>query len=591
MRYVFLVGMAMFFTSTQIQAVSGTLMFHEERELAIRDSIWFAENPGRIPHFKTLDEIKTEQEVGYSVEIPENAIMAAPQAPVRNIAEFEPMEGVVIVYPLGIPVSLVKEMSEDVKVYCITRNESSASSSFKNAGVNMDNVQFINRGSDGYWTRDYGPWWVFDGNGKAGIVDFKYNRPKPQDNGFNGSFGKLINSSVYYMSLEHAGGNYMCDGYGVAASTYLVKTENNLSASGVLSRAKEYLGIEKYFLTSDPPNEYIKHIDCWGKFLAPNKIMIGKVSGSKKQRYDAIADSLGNEISSWGTPYKVYRVSLDGSPYTNCTIINNKVLLPGRGGSSDQAAIQAFQDAMPGYEILSFAPKSGEPWKSTDALHCRTKGVADREMLDIRHVPLHDTLKSVGGSGYLVEASIIPHSEKAVIDDSLLVYYRYGESGDFSTVNLSVVSGDKYKASIPSPKSNSIVSYYIHVADKSERSENHPYIGAKDAHVFYGKTDGTVNSKQDNIAKTSGLISMQKIGKNIVLTIDSNNKSDYGNINVHIYRNDGQLVRELVLNGDGNTPLVWNYTNESNRRVANGVYFCVINTKRASFRGKINIVD
>ena len=39
-----------------------------------------------------------------------------PLAPVRNIAEFEPMEGVLIAYPLGIPVSLVAEMSQDVMV-------------------------------------------------------------------------------------------------------------------------------------------------------------------------------------------------------------------------------------------------------------------------------------------------------------------------------------------------------------------------------------------------------------------------------------------------------------------------------------------
>ena len=42
-----------------------------------------------------------------------------PQAPVRNIAEYEPMQGVLIRYPFGISTSLIREMAEDVVIYCL----------------------------------------------------------------------------------------------------------------------------------------------------------------------------------------------------------------------------------------------------------------------------------------------------------------------------------------------------------------------------------------------------------------------------------------------------------------------------------------
>ena len=107
-----------------------------------------------------------------------------PPEPIRNIAEFEPMSGVLIRYPFGISTSIIREMAEDIIVYCLVSNNSqnSAYNSMNNAGVNMDNVEFILGSTDSYWTRDYGPWWVVDGNRDVSIVDFTYNRPRPNDN-------------------------------------------------------------------------------------------------------------------------------------------------------------------------------------------------------------------------------------------------------------------------------------------------------------------------------------------------------------------------------------------------------------------------
>ena len=70
-----------------------------------------------------------------------------PPGPVRAIAEYEPMQGVLIRYPFGISTSLIREMAEDVIVYCLVSScsENSAYNSMNNSGVNMNNVEFIIR--------------------------------------------------------------------------------------------------------------------------------------------------------------------------------------------------------------------------------------------------------------------------------------------------------------------------------------------------------------------------------------------------------------------------------------------------------------
>ena len=62
----------------------------------------------------------------------------------RFVAEFEPMQGVMIRYPLGIPTSLVAQLANNCHVYCIVSSnyQGQAQSSFQSAGVDMSNVTF-----------------------------------------------------------------------------------------------------------------------------------------------------------------------------------------------------------------------------------------------------------------------------------------------------------------------------------------------------------------------------------------------------------------------------------------------------------------
>ena len=154
-------------------------------------------------------------------------------------------------------------MSEDITIYCLVSSsqQNSASNSMENGDVNMDNVEFVLGNTDSYWTRDYGPWWVVDGQQNMSIVDFTYNRPRPNDNQAPLKMSNHLGVPYFATDLVHAGGNYMTDGLGISASSDLVFEENDISNDSVLQVMQDYYGIDSYHVITDPNNSYIDHID------------------------------------------------------------------------------------------------------------------------------------------------------------------------------------------------------------------------------------------------------------------------------------------------------------------------------------------
>ena len=140
------------------------------------------------------------------------------------------MSGVLIRYPFGISLDIIRELAEDLIVYCLVSSsqQNSALNSMNSANVNTNNVEFIAGPTDSYWTRDYGPWWVVDGDNNMSIVDFTYNRPRPNDNDAPLKISEFLNVPYYSVDIVHSGGNYMTDGYGTSASSSLVYEENDM---------------------------------------------------------------------------------------------------------------------------------------------------------------------------------------------------------------------------------------------------------------------------------------------------------------------------------------------------------------------------
>jgi len=565
-----------------------------------------------LAHFLNLDELllNEDYERNFTPTDPPTGI-------VRQTSEFEQMEGVLVVYPLGVPYSLIAEMSQDIKIYTIVDSyqQSQCETNYQNNNVNMANCAFINAPTNSYWVRDFGPWFI-DNGGEIAIVDFPYNRPRPDDDEIPIVVADYFGLDLYGMDLESTGGNYMCDGNFIGASTDLVYEENSgLTTSEIDQLVLDYLGIENYHVTLDPLGDYIKHIDCWGKFLDVDKVLIGQVPQNdyRYNDFEFVADYFAVQTSAWGNNFEVHRIYTPGgysqaTPYTNSLILNSKVFVPQTGSQWDDEALATYNEVMPGYEI-SVVYSNG--WYDTDALHCRTRGVADRGMLYIDHFPL------LGAQAiqdeYQIAAYITPYSGEEVINDSLMVYFSVN-NGTYEPINMSLNSGNLYYAAIPAQNAGSTIKYYIHAVDESGRSANHPIIGAYEPHEFFiegtpppaelvvnpqsyslelGQNESTteilelsnigglslsyqVSGDQDwiSVNTTSGML-MGGQSEDIEISIDTAGLTPatyYGNIVIADDREETLVGVELVVTGVGTTEeitdmqseLIGNYPNPFN---------------------------
>jgi agmatine deiminase len=438
-------------------------------------------DPNSLPQWMTAEEELRRHEIGLGTEQ-----TLSPPGPVRNISEFERMQGAMVRYNngLGVPTSLVVAISQHTKVYTIAANQSQRTAAFnayQSAGANMNNCDFIIAGTNSIWTRDYGPFWIVNGDNQVSVLDFPYNRPRPLDNAIPGHVANHLGVPLYAMSVVHTGGNYMSTGEGSAASTDLVYEENGNNSVWVNQQMEDYAGIETYHVTIDPQGEYIKHIDCWAKFLDVDKILIAQVPTSNPQysAYEQVTMYYANQLSPYGTPYQIFRVySPNGQPYTNSLILNHRVYVPTTNSTHDAAALAAYQQALPGYEVMGFYSSS---WQSTDALHCRVKEIADIGMLSVRHIPLNGLHEYQ--QEFEIEAEIIAHSGQTIYADSVFIIYK-ANSGDFDTVPLFHAQDHSFAGMLPVSPGDTLITYYLSASDASGRKETWPLIGAAGARSF-----------------------------------------------------------------------------------------------------------
>jgi len=411
-----------------------------------------------------------------------------PSAPVRAVAEYEPASAVIIRYPLGIPTSFVALLSQEIEVICIVSSswqQNQAQNSFNSAGVNNDNLSFIIANTDSFWTRDYTSWFVINGDQQMSVLDFEYNREtRPNDNLFPQAFAQEYDYPYYAMNLMQTGGNFMTDGYGIAVSSHIAYTENGNNPTFVNNTMQNYMGIDDYMVIQDPNGTYIDHVDCWGKFLDVDKVLIRELPPYEDQyeQVEAVADYFASTNSAWGYPYEVIRVyTPDDQPYTNSLILNDRVFVPLMNSIWDDDALEVYENAMPGYRIYGVYNNTYQSWQSTDALHCRTHEIPDRGMLSIQHYPYFG---SVDDELVTIQATITALSGEEIYADSTIVYYKAVNAANWQYSSLEYQGNDLWSTEIGPFATNQMIQYYLHSADESGRSEDYPYAGSADPFEF-----------------------------------------------------------------------------------------------------------
>ena len=421
----------------------------------------------------------------------------------RMPAEFEPVSMVKMCYPNNMPLSVYKEIAKDNKILLLCNPASngksrisSARNAFEEEGINMENVTFIDMNIDDdytYWVRDFSPFYVFNKK-ELTAVDFTYNRPyRTEQNSVPKKLAEYFNIGYSKMDIVHTGGNLMQDGRGTSFSDDLVVQENNNNESKVRKQMKDYTGTDNYVITIDPQGDYIAHIDCWGKIVAPDKIIVAKLpqSNPRYSYYEQVANELANTKCSYGYNYRVYRVNEPGgdtvAPYTNSLIANGHVYMPlGEDELYNQAALQVYRDALPGYEIHGvegYAFNSSLSFLNTDALHCRTHEVPNQDMLFIDSREVYNGTVDLKDE-YVIKTNIVSYANANINDKDVKIHYsinnseyqeetmtRYKETTNFTYSFTGLSSGDDIK-------------YYIDANDIENNYNVDPSCGSLDPHHF-----------------------------------------------------------------------------------------------------------
>ncbi len=353
----------------------------------------------------------------------------------------------------GAPVRIFVMCDDETQLPLIIKSLEETAKSLKIA-FDPNLVHLVPWDTDTYWTRDYGPWWIKNkktgcfaiakhiytslGGGSVGMIEGAEEVDpregsgifRPNDDAGATKFSDWLNAPIrkwnnagwngkklppiqthdwYFTGLLNVGGNYMVTEDGIIASSYLVATQNELPIDSeeqvtnpdattvekrmeyIMDQCNRFLGAKKYLVLTDPTGTYIGHIDCWGKFLAPNKVLIAQSQDKKtNEAFDGISDFFKQE------GFEVFRVMCQDiyvpiadtpsttAAYTNSLILNEYVYVPIAGGEYtkfDDEALNVYRKALPGYEVVGIPGKPEFPWLGTDALHCRTMGVP-REVVD-----------------------------------------------------------------------------------------------------------------------------------------------------------------------------------------------------------------
>lgn len=506
-----------------------------------------------------------------------------PMAPIRNCAEFEPMTMALIRYPLGIPYALIREMDEDLQIACVVSSSSynTARTNFQSNGIDPDGVDWIIAASDSYWTRDYGPWFVYNASGDIAIIDHYYNRPyRPNDNVIPIVCGQHWSIPVHTHDLWTTGGNYMTDGFGISFSTDLVWNENGgMTHQQIFDLMHSYYGLNTYNVVPDISTAGIHHIDCWAKLLDEETILMKQVASNHGDypELEQNATLIASLPASTGRNYRVVRVycqSIGGSDvasYTNSIILNDKVLVPTFSNTTyDNQALNAYRAAMPGYEVLGFTGS----WLTDDAIHCRVMGIPDRYMLRVEHTPVREwhTYEPI-----TIEAKVDDRSETGLAPGAPICYWRAYSTGNpppvFETILMTPTElPDQYAATIPAQGHGRTVDYYIHAADNSGRTAGMPRsepagwysfnvtLPAADAADLVTGT-ARLNQNNPNPFNPSTTFSFE------LLYAD--------HVNLAIYDPQGRLVRTL-LDGTvagGRHEIVWDGRGDRGEELPAGTYF------------------
>jgi agmatine/peptidylarginine deiminase len=443
-------------------------------------------------------------------------------------AEWEPASGVMFTWPLSIPYKLAVELAKDITTYTLVQNEENKQEALKwysSWGIDTSKCKFIiaRQGEDAWWVRDWGPHAVFTPSGKMMLGDGKYRYSTPVgtincndslmffyrtsdghirytdiDDSATIQVGKGLNLEVLDLPFASTGGNVLTDGLGNAFSTCILTSENRYG--GVPDEKffvlnKKLLGISNYNILPNFEPVDIQHIDCLMKLLDEERILVlnPPLDHPHHEIYEKIIkDNLSKLKTIYNRPYQILRIDTyrydDNllAAYTNVLILNKTVYVPLFSIPQDSVALKTWAKIMPAYTIKGFSfVMNDEPvlsdkmkehyhrnlgWFTSDALHCRTRAIWDKEMLyvNVKRVDKEEKENRV-------YATIIDYSKKGLIKEKIKLCWRPEGSNNWNEI-IMINAGDTshFFADIPATSTGNNIEYYVTACSLSGHTETMP---------------------------------------------------------------------------------------------------------------------
>ncbi|HMS32461.1 MAG TPA: agmatine deiminase family protein [Ignavibacteria bacterium] len=440
-----------------------------------------------LPHYMT--EREKELNRNYIAPGPITDEITPPPTPVRTMAEWEEVQGIIVAWTSYTTIirQIVDYAQDEGQVFIVCSDSNSVKTFLTSGGVPLTNLKFIITPFNSVWCRDYGPWAAYSGiSDSLKMIDWIYNRPRPQDDQVPVGFASYMNFPIYQAisapnDFTHTGGNFMVDGNGTGFSSKLVLNENpSKTESQINSLFNSYLGINRYIKMETLPYDEIHHIDMHIKLLDEETLLVGQYPSGVADGPQIEANLqyvLNNYQTCYGRPYKVVRIPMPPNAsgqyppsanyftYTNSVFVNKTVIVPVYGLSQDTTALRIYRENLPGYRIVSI--NCASMISALGAIHCITKEIGVNEPVFFSHAKLLNTLNTT--SPYEVKSYIKTKSGVA----SARVYWRTDTTQAYNTVNMTQ-SLDTFIAGIPAQPFGTKIYYYISATSNSGRTTTKP---------------------------------------------------------------------------------------------------------------------
>jgi agmatine deiminase len=340
----------------------------------------------------------------------------------RMPAEWEPHEATWLAWPHNpedwpgkfqpipwIYAEIVRLLSCRETVFIVVQNEVEqrrAKSILTRAHADMERVVFHQWLTDRVWTRDSGPIFVRNHEGRVGVTNWKFNAWAKYDNWHNDDqlpnhVSALLKLPTWEPTISLPAGKHrvVLEGGSIDSNGQgtLITTEECLLSElqqrnpGILREQIEtvfhdYLGIEQVLWLNRgiAGDDTHGHVDDITRFIAPDAILTAVEPNSADPNHEPLAENLkrlkaartldGKQFNIVELPMPrpvVFRKQRLPASYANFYIANGLVLMPTFHDPNDRVALGILAEAFPGREVIGIHAVD-LAW-GLGTLHCMTQ--------------------------------------------------------------------------------------------------------------------------------------------------------------------------------------------------------------------------